>query len=231
MPCPPGSRRPTVGAPEVLCRYSQVRSSSSRGITWSASPCATNTGRCASRAGRPAPRRRTAGCRRGWRHPRSDRVGQHEPAGERRSPTEPDEHDRPTGGRDGIQPGPEPPHRGVERLGHRATDAAVGEPRVATALGDRRPDRRVRHSRRQVRCERQDLLLVRAAAVEQHDEGRGGVVGAVRRDDRITEGGVRGSWCASSLFDRLAGRSVRRGQVRRRGRSRRSRRPSRRRRG
>jgi len=40
-----------------------------------------------------------------------------------------------------------------------------------------------------VRRERQDLLLVRAAAVQEHDEGCMRLVGAVVGDDRIAEGG------------------------------------------
>ena len=141
-------------------------------MTVSASPCATSTGTPASRPGSigtPAsngsvPSRIAAPAHR-------RRVGEQQPAGERRAAAEADEQHRVPAAL-GVEPGPEPGHRLGERLRDRSADAAVGEPGVAAALGDRRPHRGVGQVLRQVVGERRDLLLVRPAAVQQDDERR-----------------------------------------------------------
>ena len=160
-----------------------MRSSRSRGITLSCVPVddehrhVRRVGRC--RRGR---RRRTAACREHGGAGVPGRVVEDQAAGEGGAAAEPDEHDRPARRASASSQPPEPLHGLRERLGDGTADAAVGEPGVAAALGDRRSHRRVGQPARQVPGEVDDVLLVGAAAVQQHDQ-RGVRVGraAVRQ--------------------------------------------------
>ncbi len=183
-----------------------MRSSSSRGMTWSASPCATKTGRFASRLvstrhagveGEGAVEDRGPGVAGG--------VVENQAAGERRAAAEADEDHRPARGRDGVEPVPEPVHRRRER------GSATGRPMPRLANQAKPPPsaigaRTAAYATPAGRCgaSDEDLLLVRAAAVQQHDQRRGRVGGAVGGDDRRAEASVRRS-CAGP-----AGRARRR---------------------
>ena len=171
-PCPPGSRCAVSTAPDSSCRWLQVRSSSSRGMTRSPSACATSTGTPERRPGSMGTPASKGSVPQQDRRPRpSPRVGEQQPASERRTAAEADEQ-HPTSGRGGVEPGAEPGHRLGERLGDGSADAAVGEPGVAAPLSDRRPHRGVGEVLREVVGEGRDLLLVRPAAVQEDDERR-----------------------------------------------------------
>ena len=115
------------------------------------------------------------------------RVVEQEAAREGRSTAEADEQHGALRGRGLDQPPAEPVHRRAQRLRHRASDAAVGEPREAAALRDRRAHRGVRRTRGQVGGQGEDLALVRPAAVQQDHERRGRGVGPRRRNDDRAE--------------------------------------------
>ena len=112
-------------------------------------------------------------------------VVEQEPVGERRAAAEPNQDNRPAGRCDSVKPAAEPVHRLAQRRRDRAPDAAIGEPRVPAALGDRRPDRRVRGPGGQVLGEAGDVAFVRAAPVQQDDQGRRRVRGPGSGDDGV----------------------------------------------
>ncbi len=126
------------------------------------------------------------------------RVGQDETAGKRSAAAETDQDHRPPDRRHLVEPVAEPAHGRCQGLRDRSADASVGEPREPAAVADRRPDCGVCSIGGQVRCEREDLALVRAAAVQQDDQRRGGVRGAVGRHNRRVERGHDGSTGTSS---------------------------------
>ena len=120
------------------------------------------------------------------------RVGQHEPAGERRPTTEAGQDDGPSCRGDLVEPGAEPRHRLGQALGDRPPDAAVGEPRVAAPLADGRAHGGVRRTGRQVTGEADDVALVGATAVQQHDQRpRRVVLAGGPGDDGVGEGAHR----------------------------------------
>ena len=175
------------------------------------------TGRCA-RPGRPE--RNTSVERR-----RRFRAAPASPAGSSRTrppanaapPLKPTSTTGRPAGRDVVEPAAEPVH-GAPRASRRRGRPM---PRLANQANpppsrDRRPHRGVRRSGGQVRRQAEDLALVGAAAVQQDDQGRGGVGGAVRRDDRRREG--RGH-DASTGTSSAAVRTPAHGRPRRAGRA------------
>ena len=149
------------------------------GITWSWSPWATKgkTGRPASRPGVGGDagvegKRNRRGSRRHRELPACPAV---EAAREGSSAAETGQHHRAAGGRDLVEPGAEPGHRFGQGLGDRASDPA-GEPREATALGDR-ADWAAHDARRKV-CGRSSPMIraCSSCARQQHERG-GGVNG------------------------------------------------------
>jgi hypothetical protein len=117
------------------------------------------------------------------------RVVEQQSAGERGAAAEPDQDDRPPGRRRLVEPAAEPVHRVAQRLRDGPADAAVGEPGVPAALGDRRSDRRVCRPGGEVLGEADDVALVAAPSVEQDDQRRRRVRRAGCGDDRVGEAG------------------------------------------